>query len=78
MQVVFRRLINCVSSDEPLWVLIGGFLGTVVGMLPGLGPATAVAVLIPVTFGMEPVSALILMVSIYYGAMYGGSRVRFY
>lgn len=57
-----------------LWVLIGGFLGTVVGMLPGLGPATAVAVLIPMTFGMEPVSALILMVSIYYGAMYGGSR----
>ena len=57
-----------------LWVLIGGFLGTVVGMLPGLGPATAVAVLIPVTFGMEPVSALILMISIYYGAMYGGSR----
>ncbi|MCG3398696.1 tripartite tricarboxylate transporter permease [Staphylococcus massiliensis] len=57
-----------------LWVIIGGFLGTVVGMLPGLGPATAVAVLIPITFGMEPVSALILMVSIYYGAMYGGSR----
>ena len=57
-----------------LWILIGGFLGTVVGMLPGLGPATAVAVLIPVTFGMNPVSALILMISIYYGAMYGGSR----
>lgn len=57
-----------------LWVLIGGFLGTIVGMLPGLGPATAVAVLIPVTFGMEPVSALILMIAIYYGAMYGGSR----
>lgn len=57
-----------------LWVLIGGFLGTVVGMLPGLGPATAVAVLIPITFGMEPVSALILMIAIYYGAMFGGSR----
>lgn len=57
-----------------LWILVGGFLGTVVGMLPGLGPATAVAVLIPVTFGMNPVSALILMISIYYGAMYGGSR----
>lgn len=57
-----------------LWVMLGGFLGTVVGMLPGLGPATAVAVLIPVTFGMEPVSALILMIAIYYGAMYGGSR----
>ncbi|WP_074435710.1 tripartite tricarboxylate transporter permease [Oceanobacillus jeddahense] len=57
-----------------LWVLIGGFLGTVVGMLPGLGPATAVAVLIPITFGMDPTSALVLMAAIYYGAMYGGSR----
>ncbi|WP_077307397.1 tripartite tricarboxylate transporter permease [Terribacillus halophilus] len=56
------------------WIIIGGFLGTVVGMLPGLGPATAVAVLIPVTFGMDPVSAIILMAAIYYGAMYGGSR----
>ncbi len=49
-------------------------MGTIVGMLPGLGPATAVAVLIPVTFGMDPTSALILMGAIYYGAMYGGSR----
>ncbi|GGB48682.1 tripartite tricarboxylate transporter permease [Virgibacillus dakarensis] len=55
-------------------IIIGGFLGTVVGMLPGLGPATAVAVLIPITFGMDPTSALILMATIYYGAMYGGSR----
>lgn len=65
------------TSLEPInimWIIIGGFLGTIVGMLPGLGPATAVAVLIPVTFGMEPVSALILMAAIYYGAMYGGSR----
>ncbi|WP_368659485.1 tripartite tricarboxylate transporter permease [Metabacillus halosaccharovorans] len=65
------------TSLEPmniLWVIIGGFLGTIVGMLPGLGPATAVAVLIPITFGMEPISAIILMAAIYYGAMYGGSR----
>jgi len=65
------------TSLEPInimWVVIGGFLGTIVGMLPGLGPATAVAVLIPITFGMEPVSAIILMAAIYYGAMYGGSR----
>ncbi|MCO4340192.1 tripartite tricarboxylate transporter permease [Staphylococcus agnetis] len=67
-------LITAFHPMNLLWILIGGFLGTVVGMLPGLGPATAVAVLIPVTFGMEPVSALILMVAIYYGAMYGGSR----
>ncbi|UOR13546.1 tripartite tricarboxylate transporter permease [Halobacillus amylolyticus] len=57
-----------------MWIVIGGFLGTVVGMLPGLGPATAVAVLIPITFSMNPVSAIILMAAIYYGAMYGGSR----
>ncbi|UOQ45540.1 tripartite tricarboxylate transporter permease [Halobacillus salinarum] len=57
-----------------MWIIVGGFLGTIVGMLPGLGPATAVAVLIPVTFGMSPVSAIILMAAIYYGAMYGGSR----
>ncbi|MCM3164853.1 tripartite tricarboxylate transporter permease [Metabacillus litoralis] len=65
------------TSLEPmniLWVIVGGFLGTIVGMLPGLGPATAVAVLIPITFGMEPISAIILMAAIYYGAMYGGSR----
>ncbi|OYD07864.1 tripartite tricarboxylate transporter permease [Paludifilum halophilum] len=57
-----------------LWLAFGGFLGTVVGMLPGLGPATAVAVLIPITFGMDPTTALIMMVAIYSGAMYGGSR----
>jgi putative tricarboxylic transport membrane protein len=65
---------NALLPINLLFVCIGGFLGTVVGMLPGLGPATAVAVLIPITFGMNPISALILMAAIYYGAMYGGSR----
>ncbi|MGP4079955.1 tripartite tricarboxylate transporter permease [Pseudalkalibacillus sp. R45] len=65
---------NSVEPINILWVIIGGILGTIVGMLPGLGPATAVAVLIPITFGMDPVSAIILMAAIYYGAMYGGSR----
>ncbi|TSB48624.1 tripartite tricarboxylate transporter permease [Alkalicoccobacillus porphyridii] len=57
-----------------LWLLFGALLGTIVGILPGLGPATGVAVLIPLTFGMDPVSALILMAAIYYGALFGGSR----
>jgi len=57
-----------------LWVIIGGSLGTIVGMLPGLGPATGVAVLIPITFGMNPSTALITMCAVYYGAMFGGSR----
>ncbi len=57
-----------------VWVFVGGVLGTVIGMLPGLGPATGVAILIPITFGMNPATALITMAAIYYGAMFGGSR----
>ena len=56
------------------WVTLGGILGTVIGMLPGLGPATGVAVLLPLTFTMGPVAALVTMCGVYYGAMYGGSR----
>jgi putative tricarboxylic transport membrane protein len=53
--------------------LLGVFLGTIIGVLPGIGPMTGVALLIPLTFGMEPTGAIILMAGIYYGAMYGGS-----
>ncbi|MBR5939990.1 MAG: tripartite tricarboxylate transporter permease [Neisseriaceae bacterium] len=56
------------------WVTLGGVLGTIVGMLPGLGPAAGVAILLPLTFTMGPVPALITMAGVYYGAMYGGSR----
>lgn len=57
-----------------LMVTVGGVLGTIVGMLPGLGPATGVAVLLPLTFSMGPTAALITMCGVYYGAMFGGSR----
>lgn len=57
-----------------LLITFGGVLGTIVGMLPGLGPATGVAVLIPITFTMGPTAAMITMAGIYYGAMFGGSR----
>lgn len=57
-----------------LLVTVGGVLGTIVGMLPGLGPATGVAVLLPLTFSMGPTAALITMCGVYYGSMYGGSR----
>ena len=56
-----------------VWVVIGSFLGTLVGMLPGVGPATGIAILIPVSYGMDPTTALITMCAIYYGAMFGGS-----
>lgn len=72
--IVLEGLMTALQPINLFWVALGGFLGTVVGMLPGLGPATAIALLIPITFGMDPVSALVLMAAIYYGAMYGGSR----
>jgi TctA family transporter len=56
-----------------LYCLIGVFLGTAIGVLPGLGPVATIAMLLPITFGLPPVSALIMLSGIYYGAQYGGS-----
>ncbi len=56
-----------------LWSLIGVTLGTAIGVLPGIGPATTVALLMPVTLGLDPTSAFIMFAGIYYGAQYGGS-----
>jgi putative tricarboxylic transport membrane protein len=53
--------------------LIGVVLGTLLGVLPGLGPSAGIAILLPVTFGMDPVPAIIMLAGIYYGAMYGGT-----
>ncbi len=55
------------------WCLVGCFLGTAIGVLPGLGPAATIAMLLPATFGLPPVSALIMLAGIFYGAQYGGS-----
>ena len=55
------------------WALLGVTLGTVVGILPGIGPALTVALLLPVTFRLDPVGSFIMFAGIYYGGMYGGS-----
>ena len=64
---------SAVSLTNLMWALIGVTLGTAVGVLPGIGPALTVAVLLPVTFSLDPISAFIMFGGIYYGAMYGGS-----
>jgi len=51
----------------------GCLLGTLIGVLPGIGPIATIAILLPITFGLTPVSALIMLAGIYYGAQYGGS-----
>ncbi len=55
------------------WCFIGVLLGTVVGVMPGLGPAATIAMLLPLTFKMHPTTAVIMLAGIYYGAKYGGS-----
>jgi putative tricarboxylic transport membrane protein len=53
--------------------LIGCLVGTLIGVLPGVGPIATITMLLPITFGLEPVGALIMLAGIYYGAQYGGS-----
>ena len=55
------------------FAFIGCVIGTLVGMLPGVGPLAGISLLLPATFGLEPTTAIILLAGIYYGAMYGGS-----
>src|ERR1700759_1303440 len=61
------------SPINLLLCLIGALVGTLVGVLPGIGPIATVAMLLPITFGLPPVGALIMLAGIYYGAQYGGS-----
>ncbi|MGK9287001.1 tripartite tricarboxylate transporter permease [Sinorhizobium meliloti] len=56
-----------------LWCFVGVLLGTLVGVLPGIGPTATIAMLLPITFTFSPVTALIMLAGIYYGAQYGGS-----
>ncbi|OSZ68047.1 tripartite tricarboxylate transporter permease [Hydrogenophaga sp. IBVHS2] len=56
-----------------LYAFVGCLLGTLIGVLPGIGPLATIAMLLPATYGLEPVSALIMLAGIYYGAQYGGS-----
>src|SRR5512138_2761336 len=53
--------------------LLGALVGTLIGVLPGIGPLATIAMLLPITFGLPPVGALIMLAGIYYGAQYGGS-----
>lgn len=73
----FTHILNgFVVAMEPmnLWyTFLGVLMGTIIGVLPGIGPSAGIALLIPITYGMNPTSALIMMAGIYYGAKYGGS-----
>src|SRR5918995_5949348 len=62
-----------VSLQNLLYCFIGVLVGTLIGVLPGIGPLATIAMLLPITFNVPPVAALIMLAGIYYGAQYGGS-----
>ncbi len=73
MEYLLTGFATALSWQNLLYCLIGVTFGMLVGVLPGLGPSAGTAVLLPLTFGMEPISAIIMLSGIYYGAMYGGT-----
>ena len=73
MSALWHGFAVALSPANLFFGFAGVTLGTVVGVLPGIGPALTVALLLPVTYGLDPTGALIMFAGIYYGAMYGGS-----
>jgi putative tricarboxylic transport membrane protein len=64
---------TAISLANLFYCFVGVFIGTVIGVLPGIGPMAAIAMLLPATFDLPPVASIIMLAGIYYGAMYGGS-----
>lgn len=72
-ELLGQGLIAALQVQNLIYALIGVTLGTAVGVLPGIGPALTVALLLPVTYNLDPAGSLIMFAGIYYGGMYGGS-----
>jgi len=72
-ELLGQGLITALGPSHLLYALIGVTLGTAIGVLPGIGPALTVALLLPVTYKLDPAGSLIMFAGIYYGGMYGGS-----
>src|SRR6266850_2489790 len=74
---IFHNLVMgfgvAITPIHLFYALIGCLLGTLIGVLPGIGPVATIAMLLPITFNLSPVAALIMLAGIYYGAQYGGS-----
>ena len=76
MEILHHLIGGFATAATPvnlLWAFAGCFIGTAIGVLPGIGPAVTVAMLLPITSQVEPTASMIFFAGIYYGAMYGGS-----
>jgi len=72
-EFLLQGFATALTLQNLFWALVGCFIGTLVGVLPGIGPVSGIAILLPLTTVLPPTSAIIMMAAIYYGAMYGGS-----
>src|ERR671918_1367922 len=73
LQFLLNGFAGALTPANLLFAFIGCVLGTMIGVLPGLGPAAGTAILIPLTFNLDATGAIIMLAAIYYGAMYGGT-----
>ncbi len=73
LEYLVQGFASALGAGNLFWAFLGCTIGTLVGVLPGIGPSSAIAILIPLTTMLSPTSAIIMMAAIYYGAMYGGS-----
>ncbi|TRZ66104.1 MAG: tripartite tricarboxylate transporter permease, partial [Rhodocyclaceae bacterium] len=76
MDIIHNLILGLGVALTPINILYcfgGVLLGTLIGVLPGIGPVATIAMLLPATFALSPVTALIMLAGIYYGAQYGGS-----
>ena len=72
-QFLLNGFATAATPINLLLALVGVIIGTAVGVLPGIGPAMTVALLLPITYNLEPTGAIIMLAGIFYGGMYGGS-----
>jgi putative tricarboxylic transport membrane protein len=72
-QFLLNGFATAATPTNLLLALVGVIIGTAVGVLPGIGPAMTVALLLPITYNLEPTGAIIMLAGIFYGGMYGGS-----
>ena len=72
---LFEGFTHALTPMNLLWVLVGCFLGTAVGVLPGLGSSMAVALLLPMTFALDPTGAFIMFAGVYFGGLFGDSTM---
>ena len=73
LQSLLQGFSTALSASNLFYAFMGCLIGTMVGVLPGVGPLAGISLLLPTTFGLEPTAGLILLCGVYYGAMYGGS-----